>query len=169
MGGRMKVIREAADVVSDELELIDTVLDRRLKFASEAWGYASAYDTAITVAGYGAFFALWAGVADDLTPAARAITVVLMAVSVLLYVTWTMLLMLVRHSWDGEFVRAMEIEDVRAAIEVWDDIEDRKRKRLLAIQNRWWGLVFGSAVVTGFAGAFVLVYNCLAVATGLPQ
>lgn len=152
------------------LEDLDAVLERRLKFVSEAWGYASAYDTAITIAGYGAFFALWAGVADDVTSAARATTATLMGISLLLYIGWTITMMMARHLHDREFIASITKAQTAAdAIAEWDRVETRKRDNLIRIQHRFWMPVFGGAVGTALAGTLTLVYNCLAIATGLPQ
>jgi hypothetical protein len=79
-------------------EDLDAIYERRLKFVDDAQGKATAYDTAITVAGYGAFFGLWAGVASDVAPKVRAATAALMGISLLLYVSWVMLAMLNRLS-----------------------------------------------------------------------
>src|SRR5579884_2414890 len=89
---------------SVDLESLDAVLGRLLKFTEDSWGKATAYDTAIIVAGYGAFFALWSEVSKDVTPAARDITAALIGISVLLYIAWHVVEMLARHWYDREFI-----------------------------------------------------------------
>lgn len=46
-------------------EDVDAIYERRLRLVESSWDKASAYDTAITVAGYAAFFALWRDLAED--------------------------------------------------------------------------------------------------------
>ena len=65
-------------------EDIAAIYERRLKFTEASWDKASAYDTAITVAGYAAFFGLWGGVSGDVSSAARNATAALMGLSLLL-------------------------------------------------------------------------------------
>ena len=158
-------LRESVDFAA-----LDALLSRLLRFTEESWGKAAAYDTAITVAGYGAFFALWSGVAKDVTPVTRAVTAALIGVSVLLYVGWHILLMLARH-WHDKALVGVTSSDLALdeMLRNWSEIEQRQRTTLLWIQGYFWRPVFGGAVVTGVAGAFTLIYNCLAAATGLPQ
>lgn len=143
-------------------EDVDAIYERRLKMAEASWDKASAYDTAITVAGYAAFFALWSGVADDVTPIARTATAALIGVSLLLYIGWTMLVMLTRHSHDREFAATLgKSQQPIDAINDWDSIERKRIRALIAVQ-RFWIPVFGTAVVTGVSGALLLIYSCLA-------
>jgi hypothetical protein len=144
-------------------EDLSAIYERRLKFVDDAHGKASAYDTAITVAGYGAFFALWSGVAGDVTPAARTTTAALIGVSLLFYIGWTMLAMLTRHRHDREFVAAIQkSQSPGEAIIEWDLADLRKRKAQLSLL-RWWALIYGTALATGVGGALLLIYNCIAV------
>jgi hypothetical protein len=149
-------------------EDLDAIYERRLKFVDEAHGKATAYDTAITIAGYGAFFALWSGVAGDVSPTARTATAALIGVSLLFYIGWTMLAMLTRHRYDKEFVEAIQkSQSPDEAIAEWDMVDLKKRLAQLSLL-RWWRFIYGTAVLTGVSGALLLVYNAVAVATGLP-
>lgn len=151
----------------DDVELL---LEQRRKFSGEQWSLASAYDSAITVAGYGAFFGLWAGVAKDITPVARAATAFLMGTSLLLYILWTLGSMVARHRFDAQFAASMKKnQDAATAFLEWDAIERTKQAYLLWVQSRFWLPVFGTTVFLGLSGTLVLIYNSLAVATGLPQ
>lgn len=157
-------------IISYSEDEVDAILERRLRFAADAYGKATAYDTAITVAGYGAFFALWAGVAADVTPAARSTSAALMGVSLVLYIAWHLLTMMARHRFDREMVAATR--KAQPAIDVineWDQWETRKTKGLLWLQARFWRPIFGTAVLTGALGAGTLVYSSLAVVLDLPQ
>ena len=150
-------------------EDLDAIYERRLKFVDDAQGKATAYDTAITVGGYGAFFGLWAGVAADVTSKARVATAALIGISLLLYVSWTMLAMLTRHRHDKEFVAAIQkSRSPGDAIVEWDAIDLKKRAAQLSLL-RWWAPIYGTALLSGVAGALLLIYNCLAAAIELPQ
>jgi hypothetical protein len=149
-------------------EDIGAIYERRLRLIESSWDKASAYDNAITVAGYAAFFALWSGVADDVAPPARTLTAALMGVSLLLYISWTILVMVTRHAHDRAF--AATINRTQApidAINEWDAIE-RKRTQALVTVQRFWLPVFGTSLLTGVGGALVLIWSCFSRALGLP-
>lgn len=150
------------------LEDLDAIYERRLKLVEAAWGKATAYDSAITVAGYGAFFALWSQVADDVTATARTITAALIGVSLLLYISWAMLVMLARHRHDREFAATIgKSQPPIDAINEWDSIERKRNLTMIRIQ-RFWMPVFGMSVLTGVSGALLLIYSCMARAWGWP-
>jgi hypothetical protein len=161
--------QEQPVIIQMSEEDIAAIYDRRLQLIEKVWGSATAYDTAITIGGYGAFFALWAGVAEDVSSVARVTTAALMGVSLFLYIGWQILNMLVRHRHDAEFsAAAMKAQPALDAINEWDQIEVRKTKAMIAV-HRYWQPIFGGSVMFGFAGAATLIYNCVAVAVGLPQ
>jgi hypothetical protein len=158
------------NVPDEKFAEFDALLQRLLKYTEESWGKATAYDTAITVAGYGAFFALWSGVAIDVTSVARDVTAALMGVSLLCYIGWHIILMLARHWHDSALVEVIATKQSPAEmIQEWTSLEDKQRSTLLGLQGRLWKPVFGTAVLTGAAGALTLIYNCIAIATRLPQ
>jgi hypothetical protein len=149
-------------------EDIDAIYERRLKLVESSWDKASAYDTAITVAGYAAFFGLWNGVAEDVSPSARTATAALIGVSLLLYILWTLAVMLTRHSYDRQFAATVgKSQEPIDAINEWDAIELKRNRALIAVQ-RFWMPIFGTAVITGICGALLLIYSCLARAFELP-
>lgn len=116
------------------------------------------------VAGYGAFFALWAGVADDVAKAARNASVALMGVSLLIYIGWTVANMLVRHRFDREFAATMQRDGgLLDEINAWDAVEQKKIKGMFSLQ-RWWPTVFGVSVLSGVGGALTLIAAALNIA-----
>lgn len=68
-------------------EQIKTVRDRYIDFHARLFGNAQAYDTVIIV-GYGAFFGPLSSVGQNITTAARLLSVALIAVSLGLYLAW---------------------------------------------------------------------------------
>lgn len=157
-------------IVQFNADEIDQILERRLKFADDAWGKATAYDTAITVAGYGAFFALWSQVAEDVTPAARTASAFLMGVSLTLYIVWHLASMLARHRYDKQIIASTrKAQPAIDTINEWDAWENKKNEGLLWLQARLWWPVFGTAVLTGALGAGVFLYNAAAVVLDLPR
>ena len=108
------------------------------------------------------------GLAHDVSAEARTATAALMGVSLLLYIGWTMLMMLVRHRYDREFAAsAGKTQEPIAAINEWDAIQRKRGDALIAV-HRFWMPVFGGSVVTGVAGALLLTYSCLSRALSWP-
>ena len=82
------------------------------------------------------------------------------------YIGWTMLAMLTRHRHDKEFVAAIQkSQSPGDAILEWDATDLKKQKTQLSLL-RWWGPIYGTALVTGVLGALLLIYNCVAVPLG---
>lgn len=151
-------------------EDVEAILEQRLKFVTSAWGAATAYDTAVTVAGYGAFFGLWAGIAKDITPVARTSSAALMAMSLTTYILWHIVLMFARHRHDTEFAKVLSVPAEPAeTLLAWDAVELKSQRTLTSIQHRLWRPIFGLSLVTGMGAAVVLTYNATAVALDLPQ
>lgn len=170
MGGTVEGWRQIDELERQARESEDRRLrERFVALSSEAYGQAAAYDNAIIVAGYAAFFALWSGSAGDITRLARVTTLALMGISLLLYITWHMIQMLTRQSFDRERAAAFAFQnDFQKFDELWKDVE---RRRGIGLQRvlRFWPYIFIPSLVSGFAGAAVLTYSALSVVLGLPQ
>ena len=155
----------------DPIDLLQKVLDKQLAFVSAAWGQASAYDTAITVAGYGAFFALWSGTSADVTQAARVLSAALMGISLALYIAWNLVVMLGRHKFDLEYVAILSgpNRDPQHIIAEWEKVDAKLVRQQMSLVYRLWPIIFRGSVLFGFAGAATLIYNYIALLTGLPE
>lgn len=144
--------------------------DLYVEYHSSLYSTAAAYDNAIILGGFAAFFALWAGTADDLPRLARLVTVALMGVSLMAYVAVTVGQMLLRQ-WHLEWRRGelfgSHWNDPEKFIDAWDaigaDYDRRSGTYLRAFLGGFW-----ISLLTGFCAALILAYNALAVAFGWP-
>lgn len=145
------------------------VRDKLIELHSKTYSTAAAYDNAVILAGYVAFFALWGGVQADVSSVCRLVTVGLMGISLTCYIGWQVLQMLTRQwfEWkcaaifkmandparfNAEWIKAAQDYDIAAA-------------RLL----RFWPFLFVPALISGFAAATTLSYNALALILEWPQ
>lgn len=145
------------------------VRDRLIQHASDTYGYAATYDNAVVIAGYAAFFALWAGAASDIDRFARLVTVCIMGISLMLYITWQFMQMLTRQRFEHK----------RAAI--FNHVNDPSRFNAEWVENenalgiasmrlmRFWPFFFLPSVVFGLLAGIILAYNALAAAFGWNQ
>lgn len=167
MAGLNDALRAASERVSEEHQRL--IRDRLIAYHAEIYGHAAAYETAIIVAGYAAFFALWAGVSSNISPLCRLITVGLMGISLMCYLVWHILQMLTRQTY--EFQRADLFRFAQNAQRFnaeWERVEQKAAVAQLRIV-RIWPYTFVPAVVLGFAGGGLVAYNALAVAFRWPQ
>ena len=71
--------------------------ERYIEFHASMYSSTSSYDNAIILAGFAAFFALWAGTGDDIPRFARLVTVALMGIALMAYIAVTVGQMLLRQ------------------------------------------------------------------------
>lgn len=146
------------------------IKDHYLEYHHSLYSTAAIYDNAVILAGFAAFFALWAGIAGDLPKFARLIDVALMGVSLMAYVAVTIGQMLQRQfflEWKRGALFSAYADDAQRFVEEWDAIGlayegQTDRTMQLAIGGFW--LSLGS----GFAAAVLLSYTALGVAFGWP-
>lgn len=162
-----RALQEASKDVEERHE--QEVRDKLIKLQSEAYSSAMAYDNAVILAGYVAFFALWAGVNQDISSLARLLTVALMAGSLMLYIAWHILQMLTRQRFEWKLAAVFNFaDDAPRFNREW--IETTQRMNIaVARLMRFWPWIFVPAVVLGFLAAGVLSYSALAVILGWPQ
>ena len=153
----------------EELALFEAVLERMIKHQAAAYGNAATYDTAITIAGYGAFFALWGGLSKDLTPATRGLSAALIGVSLVFYIGWQITSMFTRHRFDRDYMLAVKQTDAAAVMSAWSELDQKLDRAIMTLQGRFWRPVFGLSYATGMFGVGVLIYNAAAMAFGWPQ
>jgi hypothetical protein len=170
MSGTVEGVTEMEHLAAEAEEReAEKVRDRLIALSSEAYGHAAAYDNAVVVAGYAAFFALWSGVANDITPTARLITVALMGASLVLYITWHMIQMLTRQYWDRALGATFaHVGNPMTFDQLYLEVD---QKRGIALQRtlRFWPYIFVPSLAFGMGGAVTLSYNALAVVLGWPQ
>jgi hypothetical protein len=129
---------------------------------------AQAYDTVVTGLGYAAFFGLWLRVATDISMGARAASVSLMGISLILYMTWHVLQMLDRSRFDIQVAETFSLADDPDAF--FERIAKIERDRALSAGRLMtlWRPLFSGAVLTGAAAAAVLIWKAVMAALQMP-
>jgi hypothetical protein len=145
------------------------LLDLKLEHAREVYGYAATYDNAIVLAGYAAFFGLWAGVNQDVTVECRDITAALIGVSLICYILWHIVQMLHRQAHELAKAGAFELHE-RDPVTLFRELDKLKEKwnRDWVKLLRLWNPLFLASIGFGFGGALVLVWNVTVRALGIP-
>jgi hypothetical protein len=159
----------AASAAAQEAHQKD-ICDKLIEIHSKTFSTAAAYDNAVMLGGYVAFFALWGGgVQQSVTPVCRLLTAGLMAISLMCYIGWQILQMLTRQFY--EFKCAMILKNAEDPIRFNADwLRAGKDFEIAGARlMRFWPFLFVPAVVLGFAAAGTLGYNALAVVLGWPQ
>lgn len=158
----------AASVAAQEAHQKD-VRDKLIDLHGKTFSTAAAYDNAVMLGGYVAFFALWGGVEQSLPQVCRLLTVGLMSISLMCYIGWNIMQMLTRQFY--EFQCASILKNANDPprfnaewVKAGQDFEI-KSARLM----RFWPFLFVPAVVLGFTAAGLIGYNALAVAFDWPQ
>ena len=141
-----------------------------VEYHSSLYSTAATYDNAVILGGFAAFFALWAGTADDIPRLARLITVALMGVSLMLYMAVTIGQMLHRQfhlEWKrGDLFDRFGSDPVRFN-EEWVKL-DKIWQIQVGRMMRPASLASFASIGFGFAAALILTYNALGVAFGWP-
>jgi hypothetical protein len=160
------VVRASISPAEDQQK---DIRDKLIKFHNDTYGAASAYDNGVILAGYVAFFALWAGVNADLSPLCRLVTVGLMGASLLLYMTWHILQMLTRQRYEFKCAAVAEHADQPARFnEEW--VKAAQDHQIASIRIlRFWPWIFVPSVILGFLAGGILSYNAPAVILGWPE
>jgi hypothetical protein len=117
---------------------------------------ASAYTKLIMGLGYGGFFLAWSGTRPYLSPRLLVASALLVTVSLVLYILFEVCQTMVGSYLSIEFAGAVNKPDGDVA----DALRTYKMKaaRLTSPLLRIWKVVFPLSVLTGLAGAGILVY-----------
>lgn len=157
----------AAERAAEEHQKL--VRDRLIQHASDTFGYAATYDNAVIIAGYAAFFALWAGSASDIDRFARLVTVSIMGVSLMLYICWQFIQMLTRQRFEHKRVGIFSHSaDPSRFNTEWLANEQAHGVAQMQVM-RFWPFFFFPSAALGLLAGVILAYNALAAAFGWPQ
>jgi hypothetical protein len=158
----------AASIAAQEAHLKD-VCDKAIELQSKSTSTAAAYDNAVMLAGYVAFFALWSGVKDELTSICRLVTVGVIGISLVCYLSWQILQMLSRQWFEWRLVGVLKLANDPARFNAdWIRVSQDYEKASIKVM-RFWPWLFVPALVFGLAGGITLSYNALAVVFGWPE
>ncbi|HZG10170.1 MAG TPA: hypothetical protein VEZ70_14435 [Allosphingosinicella sp.] len=153
---------------ASDLEYQRKLVELKVQHAGEVYGFAAAYDNAIILGGYAAFFGLWAGLSGELTPVCRAATAALMGISLMAYIVWHVAQMLNRQRFEGERAAAFDLhKDPPAFLAEWEAIRLRYEASWVTL-IRYWRPAFLVSLGAGMLGAGILVWNAAAFALNLP-
>lgn len=141
--------------------------DRIIARYGEQLSRGKEYTNVVVLAGYAAFFALWAGVANDIGPIWRVSVGLSLAVSATIFVL---------HEIAGMYVHAASRSDFGELLDITEgypsDFEDRWDAMRADLEKRsaWlyrlWKPCFLVSTLTGFAGALVLAIAMFAKVVG---
>lgn len=148
---------------------LEDARDKAVALQAEVFSKAAAYDNGVILAGYVAFFALWAGSSKDVSQLCRLVTVALMGTSLLCYMGWHVLQMLTRQTYEFKLAKVMKlVGDAKRFNEEWAKTMIEEQRAMVQIM-RFWPFLFVPAVGFGFIAGGVLTYNSLAVIFDWPQ
>jgi hypothetical protein len=160
MGNLREAIELAASKAQEEHQKV--VRDRIITLNSQVFGAAATYDQVIVLAGYAAFFALWSGVAKDVSHTLRLAAVALMGISLMLYIAWTVMQMITRQRYEYERAALFAFaQDAPRFNQAWVETDARAGSAQMKLL-RWWPWIFVPSLALGVIAGAVLTYSALA-------
>lgn len=130
---------------------------RTLHFLAGSMSQGRDYTNVIVVAGYAGFFGLWAGMAGDVSAGPRLLSGGLMGFSLLCFIAWELAKMVQLAEGSKIMYRAISgaatMEDLKRQVDLAEDEIRIWETRLYGM----WPVSFYPSVVTGIAGAGVLI------------
>lgn len=145
------------------------VQSKLIDLQSKSTSTAAAYDSAVMLGGYVAFFALWGGVQEDVTTMCRLATVGMMGFSLVCYLAWQVLQMVTRQWYEWKLVAVFNLAaDPAKFNSAWLTVSQEHGVATAKVM-RFWPWLFIPALLFGLAGGITLSYNALAVAFGWSQ
>ena len=145
------------DYIGDlEARSRDARLNRLVARHGEVMGKARDYTNIIIVAGYVAFFTLWAGIADDLDVLVRCLTAGLLGLSLVVFVGWEIAGMVIRVIAERPFG---ELDPTDHYPGDFEERWDRAMAVSIRMQRQYitaWPWVLGVSAGPGLAGGALL-------------
>ncbi len=142
-------------------------VDQVVKAQMQVFEKAQAYSNALTLGGYAGIFALWTFSKGVLTPRTTNTVIVLVGVSLILYISWEIFGMIQRAVGQAKFLALVEKSPTD-----FFQLLDRQEAENCRIGRRSflaWKVVITPTIVTGYAGALLLIYNAAASIFGFMQ
>lgn len=166
-GGLMRALSAASAAAQEEHQ--KDVQNKLIDLQSKSTSSAAAYDSAVMLGGYVAFFALWGGVEQNVTTTCRLLTAGMMCVSLVCYMAWQVLQMLTRQWFEWKLVAVFnQARDPPKFNSEWLKVSQEHGIATAKVM-RFWPWLFVPALLFGLAGAITLSYNALAVVLQWPQ
>lgn len=120
---------------------------------AQFWEKSSNYTKLVLGLGYGGFFAFWAGTRQFLLPRQVVFSALLMMVSLILFIAYEVIHTAILSYLAIAFSRSVAANETATAVERFRKNSNRLSRALARV----WLAVFPIAMITGFAGAGILV------------
>lgn len=113
-----------------------------------------AYTNAVILAGYAAFFAIWAFVREAMPAQLHVVTALLMTISCGTFISWEVY-KIVSSARSMRQLSSLVHDEPAAAIAAFE-AEQKRARRLELAQARAWAVVISVAALTGFSAALLM-------------
>ena len=156
---------QAEELNWDQIEALNLDIGN---YVERTYATTAAYDNSIIIAGYAAFFALWAGLSSDLPSFTRLISAAFMAPSLILYIGWQIVVMITRQNFDSGRAAVLDPDlTLEEMHKEWRKLE-RRSGVAMAKLARFNPYVLWPSIGFGLVGGVVLGWNAAAASLGLP-
>ena len=135
-------------------------LDASVRVYSRLYERASAYTKGVVAVGYASAFAVWAFVKDLMSPAAHAVSGILLIVSVVTFVLWEVFENINMHSHFDQASEKLRGDDPVAAVKAIDEYEAELQAEAFA-GARLWKMVVIVTLGTALAAVAPMVWSLL--------
>lgn len=131
---------------------------RLVALQSQLFDKAATYNNIVLSFGYAGFFAIWTLVKDEMHPWDMQLIAVLLGLSLLVFITWTMTVALwnVKNTVQLSKVYQEEYEDRDEKLEAILRQEQANAEKAIKLQ-RLWGITFTVSATCGFVAGILLL------------
>jgi hypothetical protein len=141
--------------------------DQFIKAQLQLFEKGESYSKVIILLGYAGIFAVWNYVKDVLTVKGMMLSAISVGISLLVYVSWEIMLMYGRATAHNNFNRLI-FKTPEEFAKAYEEFSENNRKQMVA-DVRFWRVMLLITIGFGYAGTLLLLYNAAAKLTGLPQ
>jgi small-conductance mechanosensitive channel len=155
-----KALQEAAR--REQLRLTEAAIETQIRVLSAAFDKSTAYTNLLILAAYAGFFGLWQMTKDDLAKPLAMWAALLMLTSVVTFVFFEVVKMvLIQHNFlqKAKALEAPEVRSSSVALEQAYAELGRVHERVMFHFMRFWVCTLVVTIVTGMSGAALLGYG----------
>ncbi|MDJ0993664.1 MAG: hypothetical protein QNI90_08825 [Dinoroseobacter sp.] len=119
---------------------------------------SSIYNTVIISLGYASFFGIWQHVSPNLTFQENAFLGVLLGISILFFVGWTIYTIIYQSRHALRYIEALDVEfeSLELRLQEFDEVNHKIRTSALRVQ-KYWTPIFVISLATGFLAGVLLI------------
>lgn len=159
----------SAPTIAANAEAIDLKerMDHVVKVQTQVFEKAQAYSNAFMLGWYAGIFAVWTFSRGVLTPMTTNAVIVLVGVSLILYVSWEIFGMIQLAAGAARFLALVD----KSPTDFFQSLrqQDAENRRIARRSFIAWKVVIVPTIITGYAGALLLIYNATASIFGFTQ